>query len=717
MKNKLISKSLYNEGIHQIRTIAIVHSILSTALPLVSLIMSVAMSVFSHIYFIEPIKPEPIYFYDLCPTFFISTFIFIPIYVSKLFDFLHKRNESDFYLSLPYTRGSIIISFSMAIMTATVLSVALSTIVCTIAVLCLPSFFSLVSTSVFPYALNSIVAPFLMMSIMLIGYSVSGKKSTSFIVSLMIAFLPRILIFSLTITVYSFNTFLPINHANIFLNNNLNLISGFLPLSDILTPFGSISPKDSFIPLIYSFILAVIYFIAAYYLFNKRPSEMSQKASISSKIQGVTRIAFTMAFCIPAIIMIYNIFFGSAGIEWVIMLITVATVYFFAVLLYFLYELISTRNAKNLIKAIPSFLIVIALNIGIIGIMSGATVYARSFTPSTDEIKNINMLLTETQFDYLEFEDDDDNLEYFFKNASEITLNDEGSREILSECLKRSSNGRINFDKNVFNFKISTDNHTKYRTVSLKESEYQQLFNSIVKNAKNRLFVQLPDANKFLTVCDTSGFEVKDKAFAIKIYDSLKTELEKLDFISLYEYIVSGDAGNFCGNISTTAFIDAKQYDLSLEISSNYTPKTFQMMCEYQNSVTNADSMIKSYTDGSYFIDMEKDEDSEYTVSYWEDIFANDKALKILNNRLSEKRIKLEESVNDTVICIESDSEAKLFAKYLESVKDKPLDTTYGFVLTEKYIEHFDEFSAFETSNQVYYFPLDPYTFPIELFY
>ena len=71
------------------------------------------------------------------------------------------------------------------------------------------------------------------------------------------------------------------------------------------------------------------------------------------------------------------------------MFLGVVIIYFFAVFVYFIYELLSTKKVKNLVKVIPGIIVVAILNVAIVFSIFGITEYIKNFQPEAKEVEYV----------------------------------------------------------------------------------------------------------------------------------------------------------------------------------------------------------------------------------------------------------------------------------------------------------------------------------------
>jgi hypothetical protein len=220
----------------------------------------------------------------------------------------------------------------------------------------------------------------------LLAISVTGTVISSLTVTILVLFLPRFIIYFYTLIITHLLPILTVNDMGILFNVNYNIPFNFI--FQISNSFITVYQNDMFFnyySIIYTFVLAIIYFTFGLLIYQKRKAETSGKGSPNRVLQHIYRILITL----PITLMITCTYFTSTNKENFIKdnFITTALLLAASLLIYFLYELFTTKRLKNLLKVAPYFLIVIALN-GLFYFAIAATQYVVLNTkPTADEIE------------------------------------------------------------------------------------------------------------------------------------------------------------------------------------------------------------------------------------------------------------------------------------------------------------------------------------------
>lgn len=328
---------------------------------------------------------------DMHPVIYLTYTVLAPIMTLYLFRFLTKRNSSDFYHSIPHTRTCLYISYIAAILTwiGVILFVSSGISVCIF--FWLPNY-SVQLSMVIPYIIGVFTASIGVVCGVSLAQCITGTVLSNIIVSGIIFFFPRLLTFAITENVLA-KTYelIPDEYFIPALNGKYNLITAvFFNNSNGLSVFTKYSSW------LYTFILAIIYFAAGLYLFNKRHSENAENPASSRWLQAVYRICTTIAFCLIPICYICQESQDDTDD-----LTAIFTLYCIAVVIYFLFEIITTKTVRNLLKVIPGLIIIAVLNVGIIFFINTVSDYQLNLCPKPSEVAYINSITLESESEFI----------------------------------------------------------------------------------------------------------------------------------------------------------------------------------------------------------------------------------------------------------------------------------------------------------------------------
>ena len=305
-----------------------------------------------------------------------------PVLILSAFKFLTKRNASDIYHSLPFKRETIFISLFSSV------AAWLGIIIFGSSLLALFSSLLLGYTPIFSNWLMNTISIFIAMLFIAACFSlattITGTLGSNITVGLLIAFLPRLVITSIIDAIVNSLPILTSEHLSFLLNNQYNLVTSFTGYFSVIFANYRNQISTNIYACIYTLVVAFLYTALACFLFRRRKSESAAQSAPNRKLQAVYRIALCMSICLFVLTSLFNNIVNNnqnpfSPMAW----------YIAAIVVYFAYELITTKQAKNLIKALPGLGIVVVLNLAIYGVMAGTRSYELNYTPSKDEISSV----------------------------------------------------------------------------------------------------------------------------------------------------------------------------------------------------------------------------------------------------------------------------------------------------------------------------------------
>jgi hypothetical protein len=289
------------------------------------------------------IKAEPVEDYLLCLPLYTLPFS-APLFFLLLFSFLHKRKESDFYHAIPYTRTCVYISFASGAL-AMVFAIAAGSALLSGLIYAICPFTTFALWDLVSALLLSMLSAAFLASFMMLALSVTGTSATTLLLFGLFASITRVImgLFGLcvdTLTVVSsrFYPFLSIDWYLPFrvFRQGSDYSNTALPSYSQLVP--------------YTLIVTLLLFTLAGIFYKRRRSEMAERSAPSRRMQSVFRCLFTLPFAlILATLLVAD---GATDFQIVIVLLALILAVFY------LYELITTKRPKNMLKATPWLLAV-----------------------------------------------------------------------------------------------------------------------------------------------------------------------------------------------------------------------------------------------------------------------------------------------------------------------------------------------------------------------
>lgn len=376
MKQKWFDKKLYLEGLRTLRMPGLALLIAAVALTLFPILTSaVTRSIYTYM--------------NLTPVLAVYIYLAPVLLVFTAFSFLFRRNASDLYHALPVTRKGLYLSLSASIVTWLWGTIILTRLLGYLCVLFMGQTFTPVYLAL--QTLSYCAAAFLITTCALIGVSATGTRFSAFIVSGVILFLPRCVSVLCGIVLSGSAPLLSPVSQGILFDFGLNIpvawfLYGILGVGSYVAGYAMGAGWGLFTlqAHIYTFVLALIYLALGAVAFGKRASETAEKAASTTRMQHVYRCLISM----PLFLLLATLMADRGGIsfdrEFVLLLI-------FAVLVYFLYELITTKRFKNLLPALYILPIPVIL---CFGLAFGTRAYGKAqmgILPAAEELASIKL--------------------------------------------------------------------------------------------------------------------------------------------------------------------------------------------------------------------------------------------------------------------------------------------------------------------------------------
>ena len=381
MKKSILNKNLFFEGLRRLRGLIITFAALSA-------VSSALLIVINIITGTRVQSTGNGYVYALPGLLLV--FAGAPALASRTFSYLNKRKGSDFFHALPYTRTCLFLSFLSSLITAITLITALITAIGAVAYSVSGGPESATSLF-FMMMLACYIASLYVSAVVVMTVSASGSPFTETVMSIVLIIFPQVLIsffynyvISNVPTAVMTDVYRAVNPSG-----DPNILG--LPLRLVITFLGGYTIDEAYAPLpyIYTSVICVLYFAAAYLLFRYRKSETAERSAPSAALQAVFRVIVTCAFSFIGILMVSSGFNGSNKIKSLLP----AIIIFFALatVSYFIFELISSKGKKNLWKTLPTLAAVVVLNFTFLGALYGIYTYEFNFGTDPDKVSAVTV--------------------------------------------------------------------------------------------------------------------------------------------------------------------------------------------------------------------------------------------------------------------------------------------------------------------------------------
>lgn len=508
----------------------------------------------------------------------ITFILFTPILVLYVWNFLNKKNSSDFYHSLPYKRECLYFSKIAAVFAWQVI-IHVVTYVCLIITFAIfKDCFIVEMWMVFRVFLSIFIANLLCGSAISLACALTGNVFSNICLSGLIIFLPRFLCIMIEAfatmkvpTVSDYQVFPLINDAH-------NIVAGYILRAFVQIDYNSLMFSVS--SLVYTLILAFIYMGLGLLVFKFRKSEAAQKSALNKKLQ--VAISMTLGFVICFISVIFT-FAEDEGDRDYIMLVVFFLVAAFVIIVY---ELATGKKNHLLQRSVPSILMAYVLSL-IFGVLVGTVADGMlEYAPKAQSIDYIKINgMSDNQASMYGYRAAD----YFDSIIEGIQIKDKQSCEIVAKAII-DNNSIIKNNKQYYK-EFNSDNYVKMdifvkdgliganRKVYIKSDDINVIAAAAGKEEKYRERIKsLPIAEEAAIIWDSAYMDVKNSRRICNIY---KEEYYNMDYEKILNHMVTP---NPLIQMSLTFNSKGKTYEAQLPITSQ-TPKAAQSYVEYTNEM------------------------------------------------------------------------------------------------------------------------------------
>ncbi len=640
MNKRIFSRKLYTEGLRQLKLIGIISLVILCiqviAIPLWDVI-ECSLYGFS---------TSTVTFPLLNPLLYAVPYVIAPLLAFSAFSFLNKRKSSDFYHSIHETRTCLFISFTAAVLTWIIIICVSTTLLGVLFDLIFGEIFVMNFANIFTNMLGILVSSIYCAVITILAISLTGIVITNITLALLFLFVPDYLTF---IFLQNLSNSLPFvnleDYAIKVMPVGFSVFNGF-NTSDFYTAFGF----DSLGRIICTLVLTVIVLVISLTLFKKRKSESAGNPAINKYMQAAIRVLICMLVCMVACGLIFNqnkdyLYYDTAAF-----LFTVILIYIGALVAYFLYELITKRSFKALLRTIPTLGIVVILNIAVIIGLNGVYNSILGFCPDENEIDYVR-LSTETDriyslHDYLDYK------------CNDIKITDPEVLSIISENLQNDIED-INSKKyyayayyDRLYVAISVNGTERYRYIKFNQSELET-FSSSLRNCDEyaKIYKKLPKA---LSIEGVSGKHI-EKGEIEKFYNIYRSEVAQTDFDTWYSLVSreyhGGETVSVLDNlyISVADGLDTLEFSVPIFMQLRDTANAYVDMV-YDDEGAKQILDIMSDTDNIYSIEFcMKNVDGGIDYLYFDESNFEDN-LDVINELIDKCSLIDEYNENDILI-------------------------------------------------------------------
>ena len=606
---KLFHRGLFTEVFLQLRTAGIVMAcilMLTNAGPLITNITALFKSSL-------PAVPSS-------STLAMPMMLFI--YVASLvltfiaFSWLNRRSTSDFYHALPIRRTQIYCSTVLAVMLWIAIGITGYAAVHALLYLVTGLPFNYL-TYLCVYG-NMLIGIIQVVGIVSLACAISGTRFVNLFAAAAILLIPRALFMLFGVFINLNADFLPVTQIFFLFNPSYNIFGTpymvlFDGLMDALGDYGGSVDFCNALAALYSLVHALLLVFLACIAFVHRPSESAGMPIKNRFLQAVLRTAFGLPVLLLLALLIDQ---GTFSFYLTVILILIA----FTV--YCLFELISTKSAKRMLKAMPLF--TICLGIAALYLFIPKLVGKAASAIQVDESEITSF---EIELDYIRNEtfntvrsDSDD---YILQSSQTVRIDDEQAIRMIARAYRHTVVNRTRDNTQKYIVRIHRSNGCDLvRSLGITLEEHEKLMEYMIDNTDfSEICVEYPAGAHYYAADRLNRWEANEIG---KLYEEEFNALSKEDRLVLKEMLFASDSAmnhpsriyyqlrmrGVCGTNSYTG----------LFVITDLTPKTAQRYTEILAKNASKDLLRRAEVwmrTGNYPNEGEKGNDDGGLLSYY----------------------------------------------------------------------------------------------------
>ena len=548
MKKKLFDFRLYTEALRQLRSFAVfsllplLFSACYYSLHAISFwasrfntpeLMNENLPIYRSAAALHPYLPH------LC-------LLIAPLLTFRIFFFLNSRKGSDFYHAVPQNRLCLYGSFLAAVWTYLALLVFGSSLISGVCVAWIrPGFIAFRWPELLSFAAGAFCMSLYVSAASACAAALSGTLFTAIITSLLIIFAPRLILYHLAQGIISTGKVLLEDHLFFLVDSRFHL-----PSVLILKSFGN-SVMEQQLPAylterssdlstflsapvqVYTVGITALLAGSGALIFVRRPSETAGLAAVSPRLNSAVGLLLSFLICLKTLLSAVEVLAGTRAYTislWALVL----PVLLLAVLVLFLYQLISTRklsSLKDALKSLPVLLVMDLLFCGIL-LLSGSAV--RHFRPAAEEIESVR---------YLGSDFSGQDIDAFFQEETEkADLRSPFLKQLCADGLRTTldaENDTYLHNGRLLKVAIRVKGRDHYRLIYASEEDCARLTEELLRNGSYiHCYKLLPDADDPRLTLD-SDTELSRKVLP-SLYQALLKDAAAVSDADWY-HLISGE--------------------------------------------------------------------------------------------------------------------------------------------------------------------------------
>ena len=529
---------------------------------------------------------------DLWPL--VLTFVFVtPVLMLMAFSYNNKRNSSDFYNSLPYTRLNMYLTKLSAVFTWQVIVYVCAVVGIVFSIAVYKKYFVYSVSTITWIIIGTFICNLLCGAVIALACSLTGSLMSNICLTGIILFIPAILRVMITGGISALFDYVSNIQVVPVIGVERNMISALIVGGSMNgIQYNEILLNKGY--MVYSLVLAIVYAAIGYLCFVRRKSEVAGKAALGNKIHVIIRTV------IGFICMAVGFLLLLIERDIISMIIFVSL----AVAAMIIYELIAGDRSRLGFKTGISSVIALAAAGIFTGLLWSGSVVMKAYKPETSKIK---YAVVESSTYYSNYSGSF--ADYYNTKTAQYRIKDSDIIDVLvngyNHCKDKTYVELSQNRKNVYTINVYFKDGIigTRRSIALVEDDYKNLMLKLGADEEyQKIYLELPEYNNVtLTFNNNVNLSDSDKQ---NIYNCLQSEIKRVGY---NQYIKSFDQPGVYDTVSIRFVENGNNYYIRIPFSE-YLPETTESFMKMVNkgslnyalgSVTSKDAieLVKSAFD------------------------------------------------------------------------------------------------------------------------
>ena len=524
----------------------------------------------------------------------VLTFVFVtPVLMLMAFSYNNKRNSSDFYNSLPYTRLNMYLTKLSAVFTWQVIVYVCAVVGIVFSIAVYKKYFVYSVSTITWIIIGTFICNLLCGAVIALACSLTGSLMSNICLTGIILFIPAILRVMITGGISALFDYVSNIQVVPVIGVEMNMISALIVGGSMNgIQYNEILLNKGY--MVYSLVLAIVYAAIGYLCFVRRKSEVAGKAALGNKIHVIIRTI------IGFICMAVGFLLLLIERDIISMIIFVSL----AVAAMIIYELIAGDRSRLGFKTGISSVIALAAAGIFTGLLWSGSVVMKAYKPETSKIK---YAVVESSTYYSNYSGSF--ADYYNTKTAQYRIKDSDIIDVLvngyNHCKDKTYVELSQNRKNVYTINVYFKDGIigTRRSIALVEDDYKNLMLKLGADEEyQKIYLELPEYNNVtLTFNNNVNLSDSDKQ---NIYNCLQSEIKRVGY---NQYIKSFDQPGVYDTVSIRFVENGNNYYIRIPFSE-YLPETTESFMKMVNkgslnyalgSVTSKDAieLVKSAFD------------------------------------------------------------------------------------------------------------------------